>query len=517
MLPSLAKIRPGSGHVFIEPAKRIRFAQDIDTFLCSRAYADITTFLQQLNRAMVPCKFKNENGVTKTKTWELTSKDIVLSEPVRNLRELLGKLETIVEEAPPSTGPRRFGNIAFRDWHARVEERLPELFSNLISIRLNAAFLEKTGEDNANAETELHKYLKGSFGSAQRLDYGTGHELSFLAFLAALWKLNYFEEQEYGVEERGIVVGVIEPYMRLMRRLIGTYTLEPAGSHGVWGLDDHFFLPYIFGSAQLCPAVTGEQLTPVEGSMARAPKPSSITNKDSVEMWKDMNMYFSAVWFICDVKKGPFWEHSPVLFDVSGIKDGWGKINKGMIKMHNAEVLSKFPVVQHFPIGSLFRLEKDPNIPVPATNTHVPQSQFPGVNKAHAPLSSPKPFAKAPSTSSSPMTAAPWETQAPRPSHSAAAGMPITAAPWATRSQRPSSTEAQNMPMTAAPWATQTLRTDPQMLSRANLRSVYPPASGASEKVDTTVSRIDRLNLEKKNENAQSNLDDHEEAGGEQR
>lgn len=39
-------------------------------------------------------------------------------------------------------------------------------------------------------------------------------------------------------------------------------------------------------------------------------------------------MYFSAIGFIYDVKKGPFWEHSPILFDISGVKAGWAKINK---------------------------------------------------------------------------------------------------------------------------------------------------------------------------------------------
>jgi len=67
---------------------------------------------------------------------------------------------------------------------------------------------------------------------------------------------------------------------------------------------------------------------PTEGSLPNVPKPGDIAKKSVVDRERKINMYFAAVGFINDVKTGPFWEHSPILFDISGVQSGWGKINK---------------------------------------------------------------------------------------------------------------------------------------------------------------------------------------------
>jgi serine/threonine-protein phosphatase 2A activator len=46
------------------------------------------------------------------------------------------------------------------------------------------------------------------------------------------------------------------------------------------------------------------------------------------------------------MKSGPFFEHSPMLYDISGVPS-WAKVNSGLLKMYLNEVLRKFPVVQH--------------------------------------------------------------------------------------------------------------------------------------------------------------------------
>ncbi|KAI0169011.1 Phosphotyrosyl phosphatase activator [Hypoxylon sp. FL1284] len=459
-------------HRFIKPVKQINDGPDVAKFLTSKAYRDIGIFIMQLNRAMCPRKSVGSDGKDKIQTFQIGSEYETQPEgSIRKLQEMLSKMESYIDEAPPDQGPRRFGNISFRKWYQLLEERVAGLLQEFLPR--SVLYFGSEGGRNVAAADELTSYLLGGFGSAQRLDYGTGHELSFLAFLGCLWKLGAFKDGKADGEiERGIVLGVFEPYLRVVRRLILTYTLEPAGSHGVWGLDDHSFQPYIYGSAQLSRAITESEPMPLEGSLFRAPKPALVVKSEYVEQERKRNMYFSAIGFINDVKKGPFWEHSPILFDISGIKDGWGKINKvcsmslfsivkmdalmisqGMIKMFNAEVLSKFPVVQHFPFGSLFSWDQDPDASVPQQTAHMvnqpssatsmmPPPPAAGVSGMSAP------WAQSASTSSSgpglSQSRAPWGPAhpVPRPSQpqngAAVRGSAVTEAPWTRSSDRPS-------------------------------------------------------------------------------
>ncbi|KAI8931595.1 hypothetical protein NX059_011249 [Plenodomus lindquistii] len=483
--PTLQVLDQSKGHGFALPTKRIHDGDDVAFFLASRAYADIMTFIFQLNTSMIPRRILLSAAGTETaKCWTINDPDVPHPPVTENIAKLLEALTGFIDQAPPDPGPRRFGNASFRKWYDLVRERIPALLDQYLPTTV----LAYTSTTDVTAKSELEAYLIGSFGSSQRLDYGTGHELSFLAFLACLWKLGAFPDSKDGDQERGIVLGIIEPYLTLIRRLILTYTLEPAGSHGVWGLDDHSFLPYIFGSAQYSPAITTPADVVTEGSFPNSPNPADVAKAAAVERERKVNMYFSAIGFIYDVKKGPFWEHSPILYDISGVKAGWAKINKGMIKMYNVEVLSKFPVVQHFPFGSLFAWEQDPNAKVIQASVHTSSQPKSATPLSTAPTARPQPALRNPladqgttistrppsgprdpmaypsvaatrDTGGTPSTAAPWASthstgtlpvsgRAPPPAPNGP-NQP-TRAPWASSTSAPPSSGA----TTAAPWAT---------------------------------------------------------------
>ncbi|KAL7752621.1 Serine/threonine-protein phosphatase 2A activator 2 [Sorochytrium milnesiophthora] len=289
--------------------RRIVSREDLDKFLESSTCAGLLGFILDCNASV--------QGRT-------TRSEVETSNTVVQLLAILDKVMEIAKATPPTTAENeksRFGNPAFRLFYDKVAQALPTLLQDFVQPQ--------------ESIVELAKYLEKSFGDRKRIDYGTGHELNFIAFLYCLKLLGLVHDVDYSA----LVLRVFVSYLAVMRHLQFAYWLEPAGSHGVWGLDDYHSLPFMFGSSQL-----------IEHKYIR---PKSIHDRDVVETYAQDYMYLACIQFINSVKTTTSlrW-HSPMLDDISGVRT-WAKTNQGMIKMYRAEVLSKLPIMQHFMFGAL--------------------------------------------------------------------------------------------------------------------------------------------------------------------
>lgn len=245
--------------------------------------------------------------------------------------DFMDSLRQLVISIPPLQQPMRFGNKAFRIWHTQlVSVEIPR-FLSLIQPTLTP-----------NAAAQLQTYLANAFGNETRIDYGTGHELFVMIFFQCLVKLNLV-----GVKDCPcIVLQGFASYMKTMRLLQETYLLEPAGSHGVWGLDDYHCLSFFFGSAQLINHPTI--------------KPSSVSDIALLEEEHEDYLYLSCIRFIRRTKIGAaFSETSPMLYDISCMSD-WLKVCSGLLRLFQGEVLFKLPVVQHLLFGELLSMDPLP-------------------------------------------------------------------------------------------------------------------------------------------------------------
>lgn len=157
------------------------------------------------------------------------------SDMLKKLLELFESLESLVAKHPPLEQPQRFGNKAYRDFAQDMREQVPTWLEELLTPR------------KQRYHSELLQYLLESFGNATRIDYGTGHELSFMFFLCSLFKAEILQEQDIV----SAALRLFNRYLEFARQLQRTYNMEPAGSQGVWSLDDFQFVPFIWGSAQL--------------------------------------------------------------------------------------------------------------------------------------------------------------------------------------------------------------------------------------------------------------------------
>eukprot|EP01100_Stratorugosa_tubuloviscum_P013434 TRINITY_DN6702_c0_g4_i1.p1 TRINITY_DN6702_c0_g4~~TRINITY_DN6702_c0_g4_i1.p1 ORF type:complete len:308 (+),score=86.31 TRINITY_DN6702_c0_g4_i1:47-970(+) len=289
--------------------KRINSPVLLETFLQSKVCEDFVNFLTQLNDSV---------------TSKPISFPCTISQNVSKIIELLDKFDEWINEIPPLEQPMRYGNRAFRTWFDRIKENSQQLLGNIF-VSLN---------NSIGAEIEITQYLIDSVGNPTRIDYGTGHETNFAAFLYCLYKIGFFQISDFNA----LVLRLFVRYLNLIRKVQLTYYLEPAGSHGVWSLDDYQFLPFYWGAAQL---IGHKDIVP-----------SSIHQAAIVEQYANEYLYLTCIKFIRRMKTGPFREHSPVLTSVSEVIH-WEKVNQGMLKMYRGEVLSKFPIMQHFLFGSI--------------------------------------------------------------------------------------------------------------------------------------------------------------------
>ena len=308
--PDLSAISP------LQPSRRILSREDLDRFTKSPAYSLITSFVFSVSESCVDTKISSLSPDT--------------ARPViRNILGILTAIEGLIDDNPPQDqGASRFGNPTFRDFIDSLSSHLPDYHRELPLP--GDSWLVEAGT-----------YLEQAFGSRSRIDYGSGHELNFAMWLLCLNRLGLLEPQDFSA----IGLLVFPNYVRLLRKVQSTYYLEPAGSHGVWGLDDYHFLPFLFGASQLLhhPYI----------------RPRAIHNELVLEEEAQNYLYLDMVKWTMDTKtvKGLKWTQ-PMLDDISGAKN-WAKVEQGMRRMFVKEVLGKLPIMQHFLFGSLIPATED--------------------------------------------------------------------------------------------------------------------------------------------------------------
>lgn len=192
------------------------------------------------------------------------------------LVDALGALRALIDAVPPAPAALRYGNPAFRTWHAQAAAKAEGLLAGVLP------------PDRADDARVLAPMLRDALGNPSRVDYGTGHETAFVALLFCLARAGALEASD----ARACVTRAFAAYAALARALQTTYWLEPAGSHGVWGLDDYVFLPFYWGSAQLDGA----------GALsAGAPRPRDALTDRALADFGDEYLYLDAVRFVRQV------------------------------------------------------------------------------------------------------------------------------------------------------------------------------------------------------------------------
>ena len=389
------------------PARYIFTPIDMEAFKASPAKRDLLGFATAMGRS---CASVGGSGPSSYR-YEPNNPLVGLSPATASLHGSLREMaERWMQELPPDGAARaRFGNPMFRKWHERLVNRSENIVRSMLECHrehgLSAGAPNTSGETTTGSageysmevlqscsesgctaaasdepiqttstsnnvqpteherqreETiiaELRAYLHQAFGHPTRLDYGTGHESSFLIVIFCLCKLRCIGDGKTLPPSprhlAPVALAIFSQYLQVTRGLQRDYMLEPAGSHGVWGLDDYHCLPFYFGACQLQAEEDGSGSSSGD-SDEDAILPRSIHDNALLNRLGDKYMYLGCIRYIKELKSSvPFFESSPMLDDISQLPS-WGRVSRGLLRLYDGEVLTKLPVVQHFLFGTIF-------------------------------------------------------------------------------------------------------------------------------------------------------------------
>ncbi|PLW41032.1 hypothetical protein PCASD_07942 [Puccinia coronata f. sp. avenae] len=287
-----------------KPKKFIISNTHLQAFISSATHAEVVGFIENLNNSIIGLPLDHP---------------VLVSPNVTDLLQVLERIKEIAHSHPPvDNKASRFGNPGFREFYDHLDQESEKLHGSL--------------DIPEEKRAELSTYLTESWGDRTRIDYGSGTEFNFLCWLLCLKKLDVLGPEDYPA----VVLKVFWKYFEVMRYLQSTYGLEPAASHGVEGLDNYHFLPFLFGAGQL--------------TNHKHLKPASIHDPDFLKGFSNQYMYLACIQSInstANVRR-----HSSMLDDASGFIT-WDAVNLEMIKIYRSEVLAKLAVAQHFLFGTL--------------------------------------------------------------------------------------------------------------------------------------------------------------------
>lgn len=209
---------------------------------------------------------------------------------------------------------------------------------------------------------ELAFHLRSSFGSPARLDYGTGHELSFLAFLLILRLVGAFTAED----EPALARETFAIYLDVMKQVHKTFRLEAAGKMGIWGMDENHHLVYHWEASQTrseSPSGSARSLSLSRGSACcqgqvweraltlNTPTPAVHPSKRPALLVAPPGAAGISYLFLSSLLH----LHGDPVPATSSADASPDKSFEGLLRLYKHEVLDRLPVVQHFRFGPVLR------------------------------------------------------------------------------------------------------------------------------------------------------------------